>query len=423
MSFLNSFKKALGFSDEYDYDDADDAPATDADVPSTDTPAKADMPASVPAPAYNPADTAAVSGTIFDAVIKLFNDTQPEFVRQCLSVESQRAYILEHIDAGVREAIDKQMAEARAYGEQQAREQRQRMMGEIERLKADYDRLKHQREEFETAKLSASRQKRAMTERISDLESQVNNLIAEREQYQIENRSMANKLRIATLRIPDAETGELSQLEQIVEENAALTERVNALTQSNRDLQLHIDDLQSKLAAAQSTDEDAEATQRAALEEIEQRLAEFEQIKQRKNRRIEELQNKLAAANTSNEQLTGSAESLRKECEELRAEVKRLSELINAAEAPRQEPRKQRKPRKQPELPKETPAQEPEPKAQAEPTVKISAIDELMDSTDWFTVAEPIPPKKNPEVEEDFGYKEPAKPAPGNDSDKQLSLF
>ncbi|MDE6783314.1 MAG: hypothetical protein K2J17_06290, partial [Paramuribaculum sp.] len=233
MSFLNSFKKALGFSDEYEYDGDEEATAS-VDVTEAET--ASDNPDATPsptAPAYDPGDTKALTGSIFDAVIKLFNETQPEFVRQCLSVDAQRAYILEHIDAGVRATIDKQIADARAYGEQQAHEQRRQMMGEIEKLKSDYERLNHQREEFQTAKLSASRQKRAMTERISDLENQVNNLIAEREQYQIENRSMANKLRIATMRIPDAETGELSQLEQILEENATLTDSVKSLSQAN----------------------------------------------------------------------------------------------------------------------------------------------------------------------------------------------
>ena len=55
--------------------------------------------------------------------------------------------------------------------------------------------------------------------------------------------------------------------------------------------------------------------------------------------------------------------------------------------------------------------------------VKISAIDELMDSTDWFVAPEPIPLKKDPEVEENFGYKEPAKKPDVLDDDRQLTLW
>ena len=57
------------------------------------------------------------------------------------------------------------------------------------------------------------------------------------------------------------------------------------------------------------------------------------------------------------------------------------------------------------------------------PAVKISAIDELMDSTDWFIAPEPVPLKKDPEVEEDFGYKEPPARKASRDEDKQLSLW
>ena len=45
-----------------------------------------------------------------------------------------------------------------------------------------------------------------------------------------------------------------------------------------------------------------------------------------------------------------------------------------------------------------------------------------MDSTDWFKAPDPIPLKKDPVVEEEFGYKEPPK-KPNLDSEKQLSLF
>ena len=60
--------------------------------------------------------------------------------------------------------------------------------------------------------------------------------------------------------------------------------------------------------------------------------------------------------------------------------------------------------------------QEPQP-------VKISAIDELMDSTDWFVAPDPVPLKKDPEVEENFGYKEPAKKNEAPEDDRQLTLW
>ena len=120
------------------------------------------------------------------------------------------------------------------------------------------------------------------------------------------------------------------------------------------------------------------------------------------------------------------------EVEELRSEVRRLTELINIASTePRQRQKRGRK--------KKQTAENPAADLPAEPTTleeatlpliddapsgqaKISAIDELMDSTDWFKAPDPIPLKKDPVVEEEFGYKEPPK-RPNLDSEKQLSLF
>ncbi len=53
----------------------------------------------------------------------------------------------------------------------------------------------------------------------------------------------------------------------------------------------------------------------------------------------------------------------------------------------------------------------------------ISAIDELLDSTDWFVAAPPPPKQKEPEKEDDFGYKAPPQRKSHPDDDKQLSLW
>jgi len=45
-----------------------------------------------------------------------------------------------------------------------------------------------------------------------------------------------------------------------------------------------------------------------------------------------------------------------------------------------------------------------------------------MEDTDWFVAPDPVPLKKDPEVEENFGYKEPEKKDRKPD-DRQLTLF
>lgn len=428
MSIINSFKKALGFSDDYNFDediatDDDDfrsensnqAHVSDHKVEAQDSEGTS---ASV---ADASIDTAAVSGQIFDAVIKLLNDIQPEFVRECLNVDAERVYLMNHIDAGVKETMAKIERIARERGEAAISERQRQTEQEINRLRSDFNVLKQEREEFQNARLSASRQKRAMTDRISDLETQVNNLMAEREQYQLENRSMANKLRIANMRGGDGE--DMSRLEILMEENTRLET-------DNKDLKERIASLEQRVVEAESLADshsaDDEERQREMLAEIEQRIAEFEQIKERKNRRIDELQTKLNVASGHCEELNAQLQQHKTESDELRAEIKRLTEMINRAAEPRKERRRKNKNNhaEVTSIPQANEdAQQPASEEKPATIVTISAIDELMDSTDWFTVPEAIPPKKDPEVEEDFGYKEPPKPAPHGDIDKQLSLF
>lgn len=429
MSILNSLKKALGFSDDDEYYDDDDNAVdlhsdprpsatripviTRLEQPEPDTTKKPEPLIDMPE-----FDTSAISAEVFDSIIKLFNDIQPEFVRKCLNVEAQRAYIMDNIDKDLRRSLDNIATEARKRGEAVVFERQRMLEADMDKLKSDCNALKLEREDFQNAKLSASRQKRAMTDRITDLEGQISSLMAEREQYRLENRSMANKLRLANIRggaLTEADEAELQRIQQLADDNTRLTAQVEELSARLAEANNHIEET----ASASASDE---ASQQAIVAEIEQRLAGFEKIKERKNERIRQLQNELAEAREQEAKLTSRAEASEQKCTELHEEVKRLSELINRSAEPQPQQQRKHRPskrhRSKAAQPLESPLEEETPKK-----VTISAIDELMDSTDWFTVPEPIPPKKDPEVEEDFGYKEPVKPASHGDSDKQLSLF
>ncbi len=484
MSILSSFKKALGFPDEYDDelddtldDNLDDRPVRESSAKSRKDepvrPSESVTETSAPAPELPLPPSAELPGEVFDAVIELFNATQPDFVRQCLSVESQRAYLLEHIDKSLKDKLQLETDNARRRGELLWEEEKRKMTGDIDRLKSEYHSLKQQREEFQSAQLSAARQKRALKERVNDLENQVSKLEAEREQMQLENRSMLNKLRVANVRA-SADSNSEADLQRIAEENVRLQDRVNGLCDEKKKAEAEIaalnrtiSDLREEANADRASDE-----QQKAIAEIEDRIRMFEEVKERKDKKISELSAKnsqltaetrslnarLTEAVKTRDALTEELESLRSSSQQLtstaseteqslRDEVKRLTELLNATDAPFKK-RPGRKPKnkhghkaalteeeaavnrpavveQQPEKPEETPAVGPEPAARPaeNSTVKISAIDELMDSTDWFIAPDPMPVKKDPEVEEDFGYKEPPARRATRDDDKQLSLF
>lgn len=434
MSFISSFKKALGFPDEYD-DELDDTAEADNILDDND---HSDMAESVSATA--PSEQAepetpkdmdhALPGDIFDAVLEQFNAIQPDFVRQCLSIEAQRRYLIERMSETLRARLESEITAARKRGELQWEAEKQKMASDLERLKSEYHSLKQQREEFQSAQLSAARQKRALSERVHDLESQVNSLEAEKEQYQLENRSMLNKLRAASIR-GGADGDADAELERLAQENAKLQDSVKSLndrlTQSDNEISELKDtnrklqsDLEARIAEAKADDERITAEQQEVLAEIEEQLKQFEAIKQKKDAKIASLK---SALKESAEKLAATETDRSRSEEELKAEVRRLTELLQATPAnDRPKSRKTGKSRNktvennmeilQFELnTTETPG-----------PIKISAIDELMDSTDWFTAPDPVPLKKDPEVDEDFGYKEPVKRT-SRDDDKQLSLF
>ncbi len=484
MSILSSFKKALGFPDEYD-DELDDNLDDNLDtLTQRESPAlqrrndTAKAPETIdkaPAPADEMPQPIApeLPGEIFDAVIELFNASQPDFVRQCLNVESQRAYLMERIDKSLKDKLEKETTNARRRGELLWEEEKRKMTGDIDRLKSEYHSLKQQREEFQSAQLSAARQKRALKERVNDLESQVGKLEAEREQLQLENRSMLNKLRVANVRA-SADGNTEAEFQRIAQENVMLQDRINGLCDDKKKADAEIAALNKTIDELrdQADTDNISAEQQTALKEIEERIRMFEDVKARKDKKIDDLtvQNRqlaaetktltarLSEANKASETLITEIESLKKTAalqasssaeteQSLRDEVKRLTELLNATEVPiRKRPGRKPKDRhsRRIDIPDTGNHVDKDSNADALPdksdeknatmtsetktgnetgTVKISAIDELMDSTDWFIAPDPMPVKKDPEVEEDFGYKEPPARRATRDDDKQLSLF
>lgn len=418
MSVISSIKKAFGFADEYDEDDIDrmieresSAESHSSEALNHDTVSSADD----TSPEQNLNE---LPGEIFDAVIELFNATQPEFVRECLNQDDQRRYLMTRIDSSLRQKLKTQTEAAIEHGRQQWIDEKRRMAQEVEKLKSDYHSLKQQREEFQNAQLSASRQKRALTDRIHDLENQVNTLEAEKEQYQLENRSMLNKLRVANVKNSSDDPEAEERLQSLAQENVTLQDSLKEATEK-------ISTLSEQLSKAQEQRSDELSPEyQAMMEEMEQQLEKFEDIKKAKDAKIAELNSQLKESKAKVQEADSEIQSLRETIKTnlhshataqaaMQDEIKRLTEMIETQSQTYEE------------APEPTKVEEPEitETTDDEPVI-ISAIDELMDSTDWFQAPEPTPLKKDPALEEEFGYKEPVKkPSSHHDDDKQLSLW
>lgn len=209
MSLLNRFQKTFGFA--FDDDSQEESEETAESVPSkTDfaniyaseqSVSSADNPPAKPekSTSYSNRDfqeAGVDASAIFSGVIELLNRELPPYLRENLNEDGQKRYILENIDASLRNYI-KNVGEAEKKKVEKSRDsEREKIKKSFEGLKERLHTAEEQLSKESEKTLSAERQKRAMALRIRDLESRISTLEAEKEQYDLENRSLLNKLRV-----------------------------------------------------------------------------------------------------------------------------------------------------------------------------------------------------------------------------------
>ncbi len=402
MSLFSTFKRALGFGAEDFESDIETDDPVEASEPQSEPHHAA--PDTMPAP---PADDP-LPADILEGVVELFNSIQPEFVKQCIDTEAQKRFLLESIDSALRSRIQAAIVRGHDLGLQQWEEERQSVADEITELRNQKKELEQKRDESRNARLSAERQKRALNERVHDLENQVLTLEAEKEQLHLENRSMLNKLRVAGI------TGSLtdgdSQAEKMLEEVEQLKAENGRLEGELSEAHSHIDTLTSRLAAAE--------TDAAELARLRTRNDELTASADKSASLAESLRTELEQAREEIESLRATIAS------NLRAHAVLLESIAEKESDPVLDvPVKMPIPPIEPEKPAPK-KKKKKPSARKKEKPRISAIDELMDSTDWLVAPTPEPPKETPrEKEDDFGYQAPPPKKQIPDDDRQLSLW
>ncbi len=186
---------------------------------------------------------------IFDGVVKLFNESLPDFLKACVDTDAQRKYIYDSLDESLRDYINNISTEARIICESQWDKERARLISEMRTLKAQYKELESARDDWKRQQLSAERQKRALSTRLHDLEAQVVALEAEKEQYDLENKSLINKLKVSNINDSnvDALHDEISRLQGLLKEarNTAIN---NSLGTSSIDYDKLLQDKDQEIA-------------------------------------------------------------------------------------------------------------------------------------------------------------------------------
>ncbi len=432
MSFWNGLRRAFGFSpegedeEEGEYDPT--VPTYAANKPTTTSRNDEERPAvtALPAPRQEadsePASPTSetkpkevsmqddtLAGDIFDALINLFNDQQPEFIKNCLSTDEQRKYILNSIDESLRNrmatACDPTHA-AKVWENQ--RTALERRIAALQNKEKDTETL---RQENRRLQLSVDRQKRALLDRINDLESQVAKLNADKERMYTDK-----KLPVDTQLLDKAHI-RIAELEEEVKRQTTLREQLEVKTKMSDAM---INDLRKQAAPAREELEKNVEEQESIVAQIQEQLEGVEALKARKDARITELQEALNAAkaedwegqvaklNEENNSLRRTIENnlynqansemrLRSEIKELRQKLESRGDQANDQSTP------------QPTAP-----QEDRPASRRRGRPKKVRIDSDLDNTEWFAGGK----KDDP----DFGYHEPPR-RPVNDNEAQLSLF
>ena len=284
MSFVKTLKRAFGFSDsemeeeELEGIDArvtplrdrcdknasqmrEEQPAaqatekTDAD---NDTPDRAAAASADPATISAVVENSVTPDAIFESVVRIFNESLPDFLHSSVDEKSQREYLYRALDASMKEYIENLTERAGKDCSQRFENERRSMQMEMDELRKKVQKEESDSSESKKLQLSAERQKRALNERLHELEKQLATLQAENEQYVLENKSLMNKLRVSALTGGSSDGGDA---------DAAVVEKLEELTRD-------IDTLKEELSAQKELTAKAEREAKENLMALDMAVGE-----------------------------------------------------------------------------------------------------------------------------------------------------
>ncbi len=374
MSFVKTLKRAFGFSDsemeeeELEGIDArvtplrdrcdknasqmrEEQPAaqatekTDAD---NDTPDRAAAASADPATISAVVENSVTPDAIFESVVRIFNESLPDFLHSSVDEKSQREYLYRALDTSMKEYLENLTERAGKDCSQRFENERRSMQMEMDELRKKVQKEESDSSESKKLQLSAERQKRALNERLHELEKQLATLQAENEQYVLENKSLMNKLRVSALTGGssdggDADAAVVEKLEELTRDIDTLKEELSAqkelTAKAEREAKenlMALDMNRRKLASSMETWQ-SESTEKdellaAARAHADKLASEVAKVKDEfGGAMINELQTKAVEARDDAEQARNELIALRSENTRLEAERASLSEKLYEA--------------------------------------------------------------------------------------------
>lgn len=391
---------------------------------------------------------------LFDSVLEVFNNSQPEFIRECIDRDAQRRYLYGLLGESFKKCIDQSRDQIEREIITKVSGERDSLIEEIAKLKETLEKAEGHESELNDQRLSDNRQKRALSDKIRTLEQQLD---AEKEQHKLEIGSLLSKLEAVggsnpgdgaeqneTTAMENSELKtklsqsnfvaeqlrqeveklkkELAETSELYKSRMAMSDKMlSDIRNNNRSSSKELEENRMETAALQKKCEEAAETidrlnaelaeARATLgtaEEVMKQMEQFEAVLKKRDEKIKTLKNE-------NADLIAKKESLEADNKRLAADLE--SNIMDRA-AVENEMKSTIE-----ELSKKTPTAE-KPRRKRKTAPKISAIDETLDSTEWLVATPPdnAPKFSQGSSDSEFGYQEPPKKShPANDA--QMSLF
>lgn len=414
MSILSRIIHTLGFAPDEDINEVE---SPDTPVQSEPAVAPPSAPASVTSGTETSTDTSTVAASVFNAVVKYFNDAMPDFVSRHLDTAAQREYLLQAIDGDIRQMLADTAAKAAKAAADMDAAERQKLNESMSELRKQCRQLEEMRDKLKNDQLSSTRQKRALNDRVHDLETQLENMSAEREQLTLENRSMANRLRVMGVTGAKGDDSLAEELAKAHAELEQLRQQAASTPQPDDKAERTIATLNNKLASMESNYNRCQVE----LANVRKQLDRMDDKNDELRRKLAEIQANPPVDESAAKKLEDANKRIRELEETVATEQARQASLLEEfnsrpEDTDNRNRRKRGRPRKSDS--KATSS------AEGSATPHISAVDELIDNTEWL-VSPTVEQTKAliPEPDDsDFGFKPPVRKSYPDD-DKQLSLF
>lgn len=260
----------------------------------------------------NVTESRVVPSDIFDTVVKIFNESMPEFIKMSVDEKAQKEYLYNSLNESMQRYIESLGVEAQRCCNVRWEAERKDLLMQMETLRGKAQKDEDECSESKKLQLSAERQKRALSERVHELEKQLASIEAENEQYVLENKSLLNKIRLHSV-VNASDGGDVQ--EEMSAKILELTDSLSALQQKQAELQVAYDGVLAEKTELQSTIESLQ-TEKDGVE------ADNEKLK-------EALEQSKVKDDVGDVMLTDLHAKLASVQEECKAYESRLSELTN----------------------------------------------------------------------------------------------